>query len=69
MIRKATNEKVQEVSHMICDLEKKIAEEEMNYKDADSIKDKIFNLKRKLGLFREVLRTYSPSSFNYRHSC
>lgn len=68
-MKKAIDEKVEEVSHRIFDLEKKIAEEELNYNDVDSIKDRILNLKRKLGLFREVLRSYPTSSFKYRHIC
>ena len=46
--------KVQEVSSKILNLEKQITEVESNDKNADSIKDKIFFLERKLGLFRGV---------------
>ena len=69
--KQALEEKVREVSVIILSLEKAIAEEETNDKNVDSIRNKIENLKRKLGLFREIMKAHSSSSptFNSRHVC
>ena len=61
--------KVQEVSLIIVSLEKKLAEEELKSGDAASIKDGVLNLKRKLGLFRQLLKTYTSLPYDYRKMC
>ncbi|MDQ6814510.1 MAG: cytochrome P450 [Bacteroidota bacterium] len=61
--------KVYEVSLRIAILEREIAQVETGARDGDSIKDKIFDLKRKLRLFREVLRNYPSTPFDFRNVC
>lgn len=66
---KPVDEKVKELSTIIFDLEKKIADEEMNFNDVDTIKDKILDLKRKLGIYKELLHNYSSPAVDFRNMC
>jgi uncharacterized coiled-coil DUF342 family protein len=61
--------KAKQIVRIISAIEKKIAEEPKSPNDADSIKDKILNLKRKLGMFKEILRKYPSSPYNLNNEC
>lgn len=65
----AVENKVLEVSNLILHLEQEIAEHEMNCNDVDSIRNKVLNLKRKVGFLREVLKNSSSSPYNYNNLC
>ncbi len=70
MKKQTESVKAEEIAAIITALEKEIASEEMNHNDVDSIKEKIYNLKKKSGLFKEELN--SPSTvppYNFDHTC